>query len=178
MDNNLKEVYGDLDIRTGHDGEIFIVGVHLPSSDIFQALREQSYLEDYQFIHDVDYCYISFGRFPQDVEGEGNGWFVIDNPSRYKRKKKATVVVIKEFESIRKCPKCNTNRVWIMNGEAQCNLCGFKFNYKPLTFCKKCFNNSTTIHENICGRCGAIKPEVAQCDLSQKNKKEVRHSSH
>lgn len=173
MDSISKEIYEKLDIKTRFNGEIFIMGVHLPSSEIFQVLQKNDYLEDYQFIHDVDYVYVSFGRLPKDLcDAEGNGWFVIDNPQKYKRKKKATVIVVKEFEAIRKCPECKTNRVWIMNGEAKCNLCGFKFNYKPLSFCKKCFNNSTTIHDDICGRCGAIKPKVTQCDLSHKNNKE------
>ena len=145
-----------LDIRTGFDGEIFIIGIHLPSNKIYEALKDE-FLEDYKYIDEVNYVYVSFGRFPKDIDAEGNGWFVIDNPQNYKRKKKATLIIIKEFSNIRKCPKCNVNRVWLLNGEAQCNVCGFKFNYKPLTFCRKCFNNSTTINQNICGRCGGEK---------------------
>lgn len=160
-DNNtslISQLYGGLDITMGFDGEIFIMDKFVPKIHIFEVLKEE-YIENYQFIQEVDYVWMSYGRFPKEVDAEGNGWFVIDNPKNYKRKRKATLVIIKEFESIRKCPKCKSNRVTIMNGVAECSVCGFKINYKPLSFCNKCYNNTSTIDGNICGRCGTEKKE-------------------
>ncbi|MBW2079029.1 MAG: hypothetical protein JRI71_16060 [Deltaproteobacteria bacterium] len=123
------------DVRNTFDGEPTIFGHHLPKKEAESILSEEGYIEDYEIVSKIEHVWVTSGMMPEDIrEEEGqHGWWVIDNPEKYKRKKKATLCSVKRAKGIpEKCPNCRTDRIWLCEGKGLCNQCGTKFGYQQI----------------------------------------------
>jgi hypothetical protein len=126
-----------LEYRWSFDGDKYIFGEHLSKEEAIKFMQEEDELLYYQEVKGIEHEWVTFGMIPENVrEEEGqHGWWVINNPESYKRKKKVTQVIIGNKEGVPKeCPKCTSNRIWLEDGygNASCNMCSHKWQYiKP-----------------------------------------------
>jgi len=123
-----------LDTKRSFDGDLFVFGDHVTKEEAEKICLEQGDIEEYEMVKEVNHDYATYGMVPEHIrEEEGqHGWWIIDSPKEYKRKKKVTeVIVIKKAGVPTVCPKCNTKRVWLHGtlGEASCNYCNHNWNY-------------------------------------------------
>lgn len=125
-----------IDVRNSFDGDLYVFGGHYTKEEIEPILRGNADVEDYEEIYKVEHEWATFGMMPEDIREEQgqHGWWIIDNPNDYKRKKKVTAIFVKHSNKIPdKCPSCRSSRVHLCEGKGECLLCGCKFGYTPLT---------------------------------------------